>query len=258
MSLQICRHLCSLWFLLSWRIILSCRVIWSYCLMCIISNADQSLRNVPTSWNIVDFFLFFLNRSILGSVFNLIDVFNLPGSERTSRLIAAVRSFTSVCFCVSSLRKYEFYLWIQCFGLKSTVCNNLLFVFKRPIQFVSVQFKGQQLTDKNLYEEVYLYRLIVHLFCSGVLLGVTIKSVFKAPVSPCGFLLSHLFTTSQTEGLLEIFFDYQMAEKIITPLVSVHLKEQFTQKSDFRHHLLPPCWWKVRWGSWRKGQEVKR
>lgn len=31
--------------------------------------------------------------------------------------------------------------------------------------------------------------------------------------------------------LLDIFFDNQMAEKIITPLVSVHLKEQFTQKS---------------------------
>lgn len=40
---------------LLWIIILSCRVIWSYCLMCIMSNIDQSLRNVPTNWKIWTF-----------------------------------------------------------------------------------------------------------------------------------------------------------------------------------------------------------
>lgn len=173
MSLQICSHLCSLWFLLSWRIILSCRVIWSYCLMCIISNADQSLRKRANQLEHCGLFFFcsFLNRSILGSVFNLIDVFNLIGSARTSRLVAAVRLFTSVCFCVSSVRKYEFYLWIQCFGLKATVCNNLLFVFNRPIQFVSVQFKGQKLNgQKSIWRSIFISS-----DCAPVLLRCLIK-----------------------------------------------------------------------------------
>lgn len=202
MSLQICRHLCSLWFLLSWRIILSCRVIWSYCLMCIISNADQSLRNVPTNWNIVDFFCSFWT----GASSDLFLIWSMcliwpAASGRVVSSLPYVRSLPYVFAC----RRWENtsftceFSVLASIRLCATTCCLFLSVRSSLCQCSS---KGQKLTDKNLYEEVYLYCLIVHLFCSGVLLGVTIKSVFKAPASPCGFLLSHLFTTSQAEGLL--------------------------------------------------------
>lgn len=45
----------------------------------------------------------FFNRNVRGergSVFNLIDVFNMISGERTKRLIAAAHSFTTVCLRV--------------------------------------------------------------------------------------------------------------------------------------------------------------
>lgn len=89
-------------------------------------------------------------------------MFNLISCERMKILTAAVHSLTAVCSRVV-VEKIRVFPVKSVSAFRSTVCFNC------PIQFVSVQFKGQNLKDKNLYEEVYLYCLIVHLFCSGVL-----------------------------------------------------------------------------------------
>lgn len=58
---------------------------------------------------------------------NLIDVFNLISGEQTKRLITADRSFTTVCLRVVAEKKKSFISKFSV-GLRSTVCNNLLFV----------------------------------------------------------------------------------------------------------------------------------
>lgn len=77
--------------------------------MCIISNIDQSLRNVPMNWKTLDYYSFFFNGTVL-SVFNLIDGFNRISCESTKRPVTAVHSLAAVCLCGVVVGKKKVYL----------------------------------------------------------------------------------------------------------------------------------------------------
>lgn len=106
-------------------------VIWLYC---IISNIDQSLKNMRTNWKSLAFLIF------TGTSWENMDL-----------------------FCVL-LRKKRV---LSVNSVSDRLCAAVLFLLSGPVCVSDVQ--RPKTKGHNLYEEVYLYRLIVHLFCSGVL-----------------------------------------------------------------------------------------